>query len=114
MIDSTTTSYTVYRTDGLHPQSGLSVEEAVDTLLSVDGFAYKIVNRPDGAFELFRSRFSRNAFGGPGLMRSVFVCPTLDDLYAAVLATEWNGGYCAMTDAEYNAMMAAAADASAA
>jgi hypothetical protein len=83
------------------------MEEAVEMLLSVDDRISKIVNYPDGYCELFRSRYSRNAFGGPGHLQSFLLRPTLEGLYEAILSEEWNGYY-AMTDDAYAAMMAAA------
>ena len=107
-----TTTYTVFRTeDSGDAERGLSLEEAADALLSVDGRVYQIMFE-DGAFEIHRSAFSRHSPGGAGPLRPVraggrFLHPSLRALYAAVLADEWNGR-CAMTDAEFDAMIAAA------
>jgi hypothetical protein len=105
------TTYTVYRaTDGDNAHSGLSLDEAVDEMLSHDGRDWEI--RKDGNGWRIFNTFANHQFG----MRSTRFYSAQSggwdaraELLAKVIKEEING-LLAMPDTEYEAMMAAAFD----
>lgn len=108
------TTYTVYRSDdsGKATQR-LTLEEAAQRLLTIDGHHYEI--RQDGTlsdgtpwFRLFLSLFSRNSpLGGRPLVPSRFAATSHAEIYEQVITEEWHGLE-AIPDADFDANMAEA------
>ena len=105
------TTYTVHRLDdSSHIEGrGLSLSEAAEALLGVDGYAHEIRVDADGYHRLYISDGSANSTRGA---RRVNACPdyngrSQDEVYAKVMNTPWRG-YIAVTDEQYDRDEAAA------
>lgn len=116
-----TTTYTVINRSSGNPEARhLTAWEAAQVVLTHDGHDYE-VRRGDGRWELLVSRGSRNSFSGlRGLVpawshhrlivsREVAEADALADIGRQVCLAGWEGVPDIMTDADYDAMLAASA-----
>lgn len=105
----TTTTYTVLDLNGLVLGRGCDLAEAAHIILTDDGGEYEIRPAADGdGFCLW----SRQPVANRGWAKTVVFSLESDralaeaEIFAAVLAARWPRHAEAMTDAEYDAMMA--------
>lgn len=114
----TETTYTTLRSDGEVISRELTLESAAYDLLTSDAHSYVIVAPKDEApdstvdeewFRLFVSRRSRNAFGGDGGLDEwpYYYGSTEAEVLEKVIQKGGVSGTTAMTDADYDAMLAA-------
>jgi len=109
----TSTTYTVVSESGDHIRSGLTAIDAMDEILSHDGYAYEIRREADGSgFTLWHSDGSAASPRGARHMVQTVIYSVANNADAAkaeiaakVLAASegWPGSPEAMTDAEYDA-----------
>jgi hypothetical protein len=117
-----TTTYT-YPTDGSAPaESGLSPLEVAQERLGHDCHLYEMRREADGRWQIYGSQFSRNYHGGPGKMNPLYDGPNphgrlldstaeteaaaWEELAPRVVLADWRGVPEAMTDDDYNTMLA--------
>lgn len=114
------TTYTVYSpASGTEYGRHLDVTAAAEIILTHDGHEYEVRPATDGiGFDLFVSRGSRNSFGGTRGMvpawrgRRPIGTSTMDpgqawrEIAAQVVTAGWDGVPEAMSDADYDAMLA--------
>ncbi|KPF84454.1 hypothetical protein IP70_15590 [alpha proteobacterium AAP38] len=102
-------TYTVYFQGNLSNISGrrLSLRDAVETLLGEDGYLFKF-RRQGGVQTVLISERSQNSYGGHGrLVPTLLSAPTLDKLREKIVGQAWHGAV-AVTDSEYDALVASA------
>lgn len=106
------TTYTVFRSqDSSNATSRLTLEEAAHELLTYDGHDYEI--RQDGALSdrtklycLWVTQFSRSSpLGGRPMVRTIIYGESDDKIYRKVVLEDWHGME-AMTDTQYDQMLA--------
>jgi hypothetical protein len=117
---TTTTTYTVYSpASGTVYGRGLDVTDAAEIILTHDGHEYEVRPADDGiGFDLFISRGSRNSTSGLGGFvqawrhNRLIGTSTMDkdqawrEIAAQVVTAGWERVPDAMTDADYDAMLA--------
>ena len=116
------TTYT-YPADGRgEPVSGLSARDVAIERLTHDGHRYEMRRETDGGWQIYASQRSENSSGGAGKMPPSWSGPspygkllvafveTEDEAWAKlaplVVMADWHGVPDAMTDADYQAMLA--------
>lgn len=107
-----TTTYTVFHSnDSTRATSRLTLEQAAHELLTYDGHDYEI--RQHGTFydgspmlRLFVTQFSRNStLGGQPMVGTFIMNQTEQEIWQEVVGQNWHGME-AMTDAQYDQMLA--------
>lgn len=118
MTTSPTTTYTVFdANDTSTAERGLTAVEAMDRILTDDGYEYEIRPEEDGiGFRLWHSRSSRNSTGPRGMVKTVAFSLAADraaaeqEIALKVIYAGWPRLPEAMTDASFDAMMAEGED----
>lgn len=107
------TTYTVFHSnDSTRAISRLTLKEAAHELLTYDGYDYEI--RQDGnlfdgtpMYRLWVSQFSRNSpLGRKGLGATIIYGETENEIWQEVISRENWHGMEAMTDTQYDQMLA--------